>query len=307
MSLILSTSWNAFRYENALQLVSEIERLGFSKLELSFNLTAKMVSEIAGLVRNNQIRIISLHNFCPIPQEIPRVNALPDCYSLASNNTDQRRLAVKQTKITIDTASELNAKAVVIHAGRVEIPDQTKDLMRAFNRGEKDSSDFKKLRSEIVQDRRNEVKPFFESALKSIDELNHYAQKKNILLGIENRIYFREIPLFDEIGIILREFFGSNVYYWHDTGHAQIMENLGFFKHEEYLKAYSNRMLGLHLHDILGCDDHRAPLQGEFNFKMLLPYVKKETLKVLEAHHPATGNELKESKNYLEELFNEKN
>jgi hypothetical protein len=39
---------------------------------------------------------------------------------------------------------------------------------------------------------------------------------------------------------------------------------------------------------------------------MLINYFKKETLKVIEAHYPVREEELKESKKYLEELFNGK-
>ena len=57
MSLSLSTSWNASRYDNAKDMLFEIKKTGFSELELSFNLTAAMVSEIAGSSRKGDFRV----------------------------------------------------------------------------------------------------------------------------------------------------------------------------------------------------------------------------------------------------------
>jgi sugar phosphate isomerase/epimerase len=306
MSLALSTSWNAFRYTDGKKIVSEISALGFDQIELSFNLPSETVEDIACLVNKLEIKVISLHNFCPIPEAVKRDLALPDYYSLASSDEQERLQAVKQTKQTIQTASRLKAKAVVLHTGRVEIPDRTRDLIELFNRGLKDSPEFRDLRSDIIRERLEKSGPFFENTLKSLEELDREASARNVLLGVETRFYYREIPYLEELTKILERFKGSQIRYWHDTGHAQLMENLGFCRHQDFLDLTKGHLLGLHLHNIVGCSDHQPPTRGEIDFKKLLPYIDPTTLKVIEAHHPASSEDLKESKKMLEVVFDGK-
>ncbi len=304
MALGLSTSWNASGYGDAKKLIFEIKSLGFKAVELSFNLTWAMVNDIASLVDRGEIMVLSLHNFCPIPEPIERSLALPDCYSLASAQQEERQNSIKYTKRTIDTASRLGARAVVLHTGRVDIPDKTRDLIELYQNGLKGSPGFRKLRSEIVKERKENARPYLENALKSLDELDRYARKLKISLGIETRFYYREVPNFEEIGIILNEFKGSSLFYWHDTGHAQLMENLGFIRHKDFLDAYAKYMLGIYLHDIIGCQDHQPPPRGEINFRLLKPYLSPDIIKIIEAHLPATPEDLEKSKAFIESLFN---
>lgn len=303
MALAISTSWNASVQSNTKKLLFEIAGLGFKKIELSFNLGPEMTSQIFSLSRKLKIDIGSVHNYCPVPDGISRQLALPDCYSLASSDSQQRSLAIKFTKRTIETCARVGAKAVVLHCGKVEIEDSTRKLINLYNQGLNNSEVFINLKEEMIRQRDLESKDSLDYVLASLDQLNKHAEKYKVLLGIETRFYHSEIPDINELGVILQKFSNSQIYYWHDTGHAQLMENLGFAKHRDFLNLYGSSLIGIHLHDIIGCQDHLAPLKGELDFTMFKPYLKKDTLKVIEAHQPASAQDLIKSFKYLSEIY----
>jgi sugar phosphate isomerase/epimerase len=157
----------------------------------------------------------------------------------------------------------------------------------------------------MIKERAEKRDAHLDAVCRSLEELSKYAWGKDIKIGLENRYYYREIPTHDEIGMILNRFQGSNIFYWHDVGHAQIFENLGLARHIDYLEPNAYRIIGFHLHDIEGTKDHKSPHSGKFNFHILEPYVNNGTLKVLEIHPPATAGDIKRGVAYLNKIFGE--
>lgn len=296
----LSTSWNSRRHKDGPRIISEITAAGFKSVELDWSLTANTVRDILLLKKSGRIKISSLHNMCPIPDGIEPRMASPDYYSLASLDEKERELAIYAAMTTIDYAEEFEAGAVILHLGRVDTKDRTRELDSVFDDKEK----FYKLRDDAVREREENEDGYFKNALKSLDELVPYALRSGVPLAIENRYYYSEIPAIQETEKIFASFGPGSLYYWHDVGHAEVFERLGFARHEDFLDKFSDRLIGVHLHDIIGrITDHNAPGFGSFDFGILKRYISKDTIKVIEAHGPVSAAQLRQSVDYLDKVL----
>ncbi len=285
-------------------MLLEILSLGFTEVELGFNLTRKMVDGVKKASGKRGFRVSSVHNYCPVPEGMERGKALPDCYSMSSTDRQERAAAVKFAKRSIDTAAELNAEAVVLHCGRVEIKDRTREMISLRLKGEEGNALLAQTRKEFIRERRNAAGVFFSNALRSLEELDAYASRRGIKLGIENRFYYREIPSFEETGEIFRRFTGSSLCFWYDTGHGRIIENLGFAAAGAFMARYSFFLGGLHLHNVKDFQDHLPPsADGEIDFRSMAAEIRGCPLRVIEAHAPASGESVSGSLSFLERII----
>ena len=258
------------------------------------------MDEILAMARSGEIIVSCLHNMCPIPEGMDRDKALPDFYSMTSLHEEERRMAVDIAKSTIRYAKEFDARAVILHTGFVDVRDRLRELAHAYYDREK----YNQIKQEMIEEREAVKRPYIDNLIKSLKELVPLAVSCGIGLSVETRYHHRDIPLLEEFDEIFSNFKKGELFYWHDVGHAEAFERLGLANHEEHLKRFQNRLLGIHLHDIIGLiHDHNSPGAGTFDFRMLKPYVKKDTLLVIEAHAPATADELREGVGLLTGIF----
>ena len=84
----------------------------------------------------------------------------------------------------------------------------------------------------------------------------------------------------------------------------KVFDRLGLVRHLELLDKFSNRLIGIHLHDIMGLvDDHKSPGMGTFDFKMLKPYLNDGIIKVLEIHQPSGAEQVRRSADFLSKIL----
>ena len=287
--MAMSTGWNAKRHDDARGAVEEILNFGIDNIEAGYSMQPSQLDELAGLLPEGNIKVISIHNFCPIPPD-HKCN-WGDDFLLSSPNEELRKKGIRSTLQTIAWAQKLKAKIVVMHLGIVEMDRGLyNSIKQAIADGREGEPAFRLAIEEMKEERDRLIKPHFDAVRRTLDDIAARLPK-GIVLGLENRYEYSSIPNIREMETLLNEY-GGLVGYWHDTGHAFVQETMGFYEKDEYIKTLHHRLIGLHIHDSLKISDHRAPGYGEIDFASLLkPYLKDEIIKVLEFHPRVTPAE----------------
>ena len=262
-------------------MLREIRGLGFEWAELSHGTRVSLLPGILEAVEAGEIRISSLHNFCPLPMGVNY--AAPNLFQFSAAQARERELAQRYTIKTIEFAERVKAPAVVLHSGSIEMKDYTDKLLEMVVRREKVAEKYSRLCTEVDEKREAKKGPFVERMTESLKSLQPFAERHGVKLGIESRQALEELPVDSDFQFLFRELNSPTFGYWHDTGHCQIKENLGFLHHAMQLESLRDRLLGFHIHDVqFPGRDHCAPGTGSIDFAALKPFVKPEHIKVFE-------------------------
>ena len=262
-------------------MLREIRDLGFEYAELSHGIRISLLPGIFEAVDAGEIKISSLHNFCPLPMGVDR--AAPNIYKFSADDRRERDSAFKHTLRTLETAARVKAQLVVLHTGAVDMKDYTDKLLDLVGEGKRDTPKYEKLCAEVLEKRESKKERYMQNAMEMIARIVDEAKPRGIKLGIENREALEEIPFESDFDYFFSEFRDPTVVYWHDTGHAQIKENLGFISHRLHLESMRERLYGFHVHDVeFPGRDHRAPGAGTIDWTALRPVVEPRHLKVFE-------------------------
>jgi sugar phosphate isomerase/epimerase len=302
VSLAFSTCWNSDRHTRGDRLLAEIWELGVRQVELGHGIRVSLLQGIDDFLRDHDMVVTSVHNFCPLPIEV--FQASPDCLKCTSSDSTERKRAQKHTLATIDQAARFGARYVILHLGFVPMHDPTRRLAKLIYQGKIFGRPFVQTKLRAVQQREKaDLYPRVRDWLLPVIE---HAKQARVGLGIENRTELYTFPSESEFKRLFDDFKEPVIGYWHDFGHAQVRAHLTLHDHAEWLQTMVPRLMGCHVHDVNYPDrDHRIPFTGTVPFKELFPLIPSHVPLVWELSPSAQPDAIRTALQKWHELFHQ--
>ncbi len=302
MPFSLSTRWNAFRSRSGESLVDDILELGFEHIELGYDLTADLVPGVFARVESGAIGVTSVHNFCPVPVGAPYGH--PELFLLGSLVPRIRNSAILHTVRTIEFAAEMGASCVVVHGGRVKMGNLTRKLIGLAEDGKQFDLKFEKLKQKVLLKRDRKAPKYVDALCSSLEELLPRLEEHGICLALENLPSWEAVPTEMEMEEIARRIDSPLIGYWHDIGHGQVRENLGFVHSVRWVERLRERLAGMHIHDVVPpASDHAMPPAGEVDFASFKDFVEPSMPLVFEPVPGTPAEELVEGLRVVQEAW----
>jgi len=294
--LALSTMWGINRFELFGDFFVAGRAAGFTHFELNHGVTPKMLDS----VQLNGYRITSIHEPCPAdfsPAELKRRDWL-----ISATDEENRRRGVEAVRRSIDLAHELGAPVVIVHPGRVNMDEALEAVLRQLiGEGKRGTPAYAQSKAHMEAVRADQAGVHLQAVRRSLDELAGHAARLGVRLGLENRDHYFEIPLIGELEYLLGLGYGETVGYWHDVGHAEKSEYKGYGPHEDWLERFAGQMVGVHLHDVVGMEDHLAAGQGHMRWDMVARLLPTGTLRTCEFQNTNSPEQVASGLRFLAE------
>ncbi|MGI8966017.1 MAG: hypothetical protein ACR2H1_08025, partial [Limisphaerales bacterium] len=165
----VSSCWNSHRHTDGRAMLRELRDLGFEYAELSHGIRISLLPGILDAVEAGEIKISTLHNFCPLPMGVS--HAAPNLYQFSSLDARERDSAFRHTLKTMETAARVKAPLVVLHMGSIEMKEYTEKLLELLSKGQKETEKFEKLSGEAFEKREQKKEEFVNHSNEMLSKL----------------------------------------------------------------------------------------------------------------------------------------
>lgn len=281
MDFALSSNWHGARHTVGEALVDEALALGFAALELGYNFQPELREGVLRRLAAGAVRIVSLHAYCPVPLGAPAGH--PELYLLADTEEDMRRMAVLGMGHTLSFAAEVGARAIVAHAGRVPVGGLSRWLVERQRAGATGDRLYRWRRGRLLRARARRAGRNLTALRRSLDELLPACERAGVALCLENLPSWDGLPNEDETEALIASYATPWLRYWHDMGHGEIRQQLGFGDHARTARRLLPCMRGVHIHDVgAALRDHLAPGAGTIDFSEFAFLARPDMLSVFE-------------------------
>jgi len=264
----LSTMWAVQpRFERDLgAFLDRTAELGYEAVEINHSMTAEHAGAILGY---GSLPVTGVH--APAPLERHPSAGWNRELNLAATDEAERALAVQFHRRSIDLAADAGAPIVVVHLGGAgsRMLAGERRLRSMYDRRDSLPAEWQQAIDETLKERAAMAAPWLEQARRSLEEMAETAAARRVTLSIETRLHYHEIPLPHELVDLLAPYPSDVVGYQHDVGHAEVHHRLGVTDRSAWWDLLGDRLVGLHLHDVRGLTDHRAPGNGDVDFAWL--------------------------------------
>ncbi len=288
----ISTTWNYHRHGAIGPAVREIADLGFTGVEIRAKGPVPDHRTGGQSIREGRMRCLSVH--APLMPG-PWHDGDPT-RDFASTDDVRRSRAVQAVLTAVPAAAAAGAEIVVLHAGEVEM-DRAAERQEEWLALAVAGHDIGEFVAAALAERRRRRDVHLEAAARSLFDLGRAAP--DVTFAIEGRLHFHEIPDLEEVELLLSDAAGRRVAFWHDTGHAELLGKLGVTDSEAWLDRFGSRTAGIHLHDVMGTQDHLPPGGGEIDWRAIAHSVGMGMAKVMEVHRRHAAGELLRGADHL--------
>jgi len=276
----ISTMWGIGRFDHLSDFFDQATEIGFAKFELNHKVSSQMLAGIE--LEDYMIPVV--HEPCPADID---AQILRERDWLVSSLDETNRIAgVRIVQRSIDLAYNLGSDMVVVHCGHIPgLREMENPLWALFQAGKTGTPEYQEVKDGLLRAKADRTAPVLEAVQRSLAELAEYARPFGVRLGLENRYRFSDFPGLDEMEALLdsqsEEIFG----FWYDVGHAQALDQLGFYPHEAWPRRFGTRLFGAHLHDVKVLEDHHVPGLGDVDWNMVASYLSGGIYHTLEVQN----------------------
>ena len=273
----LSTMWmveNKIPLDKSLQVLDD---LGLNSLEINHSIRTHDLTNIDLA----PLPIRSLHEPCPADVSLSTLSQKD--WLVSSPDEKKRQQGVRMIMRSIDLADRLGVHHIVVHPGTVGLSNtEEKKLRKLIEAGLGDSAEAENLRHQMRNQRVVAAAERIRAVKLSLAELLEYIGTKPIHMALENRYHYMDIPSPSELGELLELADSEKIGFQFDIGHARALDRMGFYPMQEWLEKYGNRILGVHLHDVVMLEDHAAPGKGDIDYSFCAQYIPAKAQRTLE-------------------------